>query len=62
MMEKINPYINDGEISGKILGNYGIGGKSTELEYVYKESTIPYFFLRFLKVYSESRRCPNLTP
>ena len=45
MMEKINPYINDGENSGKILGNYAIGGKSTEIGYVYKEYTIPYFFL-----------------
>ena len=62
MMEKINPYINDGENSGKILGNYAIGGKSTEIGYVYKESMIPYFFLRFLKVYSVSRRCPFLTP
>ena len=47
MMKKINPYINDGENSGKILGNYAplFKGRSTELGYVYKEYTIPYFFL-----------------
>jgi hypothetical protein len=38
------------------MGARTIGGKSTEIEYVYKESTIPYF-LRFFKVFY-TRSCP----
>jgi hypothetical protein len=32
-------------ILGKFWATAAIGGKSTEIGYVYKESMIPYFFL-----------------